>query len=167
MARLNIIGFLLLFSTTTFSQAFIGTVLDKTTNQPIAYAVVTSNNQKNICDSVGKFKLNSFSQPQQIIISCIGYYPLKTTLSTTLYLQPISNGLEEVVITGTLKEVRKSESPVPVEIFTPAFFKKNPSSCVFDALQNVNGVRPQLNCNICNTGDIHINGLEALYNGVD
>jgi len=163
MARLNIIGFLLLFSTTTFSQAFIGTVLDKTTNQPIAYAVVTSNNQKNICDSVGKFKLNSFSQPQQIIISCIGYYPLKTTLSTTLYLQPISNGLEEVVITGTLKEVRKSESPVPVEIFTPAFFKKNPSSCVFDALQNVNGVRPQLNCNICNTGDIHINGLEGPY----
>ena len=30
-------------------------------------------------------------------------------------------------------------------------------------LQNVNGVRPQLNCNICNTGDIHINGLEGPY----
>ncbi|MBC8643502.1 TonB-dependent receptor plug domain-containing protein [Flavobacterium lindanitolerans] len=30
-------------------------------------------------------------------------------------------------------------------------------------MQNVNGVRPQLNCNICNTGDIHINGLEGPY----
>ena len=30
-------------------------------------------------------------------------------------------------------------------------------------LQNVNGVRPQLNCNVCNTGDIHINGLEGPY----
>ena len=34
---------------------------------------------------------------------------------------------------------------------------------IFEALQNVNGVRPQLNCNICNTGDIHINGLEGPY----
>ncbi|WP_449435264.1 TonB-dependent receptor plug domain-containing protein [Pedobacter steynii] len=34
---------------------------------------------------------------------------------------------------------------------------------MFEALQNVNGVRPQLNCNICNTGDIHINGLEGPY----
>ena len=52
---------------------------------------------------------------------------------------------------------------VPVEIFTPTFFKKNPTPTIFDALQNVNGVRPQLNCNICNTGDIHINGLEGPY----
>ena len=27
----------------------------------------------------------------------------------------------------------------------------------------MNGVRPQLNCNVCNTGDIHINGLEGPY----
>ena len=27
----------------------------------------------------------------------------------------------------------------------------------------MNGVRPQSNCNICNTGDIHINGLEGPY----
>ena len=71
--------------------------------------------------------------------------------------------LNEVVVSGTLKQVRRSESPVPVEVYTPAFFKKNPTPSIFDALQNVNGVRPQLNCNVCNTGDIHINGLEGPY----
>jgi outer membrane receptor for ferrienterochelin and colicins len=71
--------------------------------------------------------------------------------------------LDEVVISGTMKEVSKSESPVPVEIYTPTLFKKNPTPSIFDALQNVNGVRPQLNCNVCNTGDIHINGLEGPY----
>ncbi len=71
--------------------------------------------------------------------------------------------LEDVVISGTLKPVKRLESPVPVEIYSPAFFKKNPTSNVFEALQSVNGVRPQLNCNICNTGDIHINGLEGPY----
>ncbi len=71
--------------------------------------------------------------------------------------------LEEVVISGTLKSVKRLETPVPVEIYTTAFLKKNPTSNLFEALQNVNGIRPQLDCNICNTGDIHINGLEGPY----
>ena len=71
--------------------------------------------------------------------------------------------LEEVVVTGTLKAVSRLESPVPVEVYTPTFLKKNPTPNIFEALQNVNGVRPQLNCNVCNTGDIHINGLEGPY----
>jgi len=74
-----------------------------------------------------------------------------------------TESLNEVVITGTLKPVCRLESPVPVEIYSPAFLKKNPTPNIFEALQNVNGVRPQLNCNVCNTGDIHINGLEGPY----
>lgn len=71
--------------------------------------------------------------------------------------------LEEVVISGTMKPVLRSESLVPVEVYTPTFLKKNPTSNVFEALQIVNGVRPQVNCSVCNTGDIHINGLEGPY----
>ncbi|SFN23139.1 outer membrane receptor for ferrienterochelin and colicins [Paenimyroides ummariense] len=71
--------------------------------------------------------------------------------------------LDEIVISGTMKPVLRSESLVPVEVYTPTFFKKNPTSNVFEALQIVNGVRPQVNCSVCNTGDIHINGLEGPY----
>ena len=62
-----------------------------------------------------------------------------------------------------MKEVSKQESPVPVEVYGFNFFKANPSPSVFESLQNINGVRPQLNCNVCNTGDIHVNGLEGPY----
>src|SRR5690606_13774661 len=78
-------------------------------------------------------------------------------------LQPSMESLEEMVVTGTLKPVSRLESPVPVEVYSPAFFKKNPTASIFEALQNVNGVRPQIICNVCNTGDIHINGLEGPY----
>lgn len=78
-------------------------------------------------------------------------------------LKSIFQEFDEVVVTGTMKEISKKESTVNVEVYSPAFFKKNPSPSVYDALQNINGVRPQLNCNICNTGDIHINGLEGPY----
>ena len=76
------------------------------------------------------------------------------------------NSLNEVVVSGTLKAVKRLESAVPVEVYSPVFFKKNPTASIYEALQNVNGVRPQLNCGVCNTGDIHINGLEGPYTSV-
>nr|WP_315253490.1 TonB-dependent receptor [uncultured Flavobacterium sp.] len=81
-------------------------------------------------------------------------------------LQSEENELNEVVVSGTLKAVKRLESAVPVEVYSPVFFKKNPTPSIYEALQNVNGVRPQLNCGVCNTGDIHINGLEGPYTSV-
>lgn len=71
--------------------------------------------------------------------------------------------LDEVVVTGTMKPMSRSDSPVSVEVITPELFRKNPSPTLFDAVGMVNGVRPQINCSVCNTGDIHINGMEGPY----
>ena len=69
--------------------------------------------------------------------------------------------VDEVIITGTLKPISKSKSPVPVEIYTKKFFEKNPTSNLLESISMVNGIRSQINCSVCNTGDIHINGLEG------
>ena len=98
-----------------------------------------------------------------LIYAFLNITVLSAQVKDTIPPERKSEALEEVVISGTLKPVSRLETPVPVEIYTTAFLKKNPTSNVFEALQNVNGVRPQLNCNICNTGDIHINGLEGPY----
>lgn len=106
-----------------------------------------------------------------LIVDQVGYASVrkkiqlapKENLLLDIPLTPIPTLVPDVVVTGTLKEVRKTESPVPVEVYTQTFFKKNPTPNIFEALQQINGVRPQLNCNICNTGDIHINGLEGPY----
>ena len=104
-----------------------------------------------------------------IIASFTGYKTQKRTITvssddTTINFElPESELLDEVVVTGTLKAVSRLESPVPVEVYTTEFLKKNPTPNIFEALQNVNGVRPQINCSVCNTGDIHINGLEGPY----
>jgi len=103
--------------------------------------------------------------------SCIGYNKMEKSVSIkdsenlilNFDLTNYAKTIDEVVITGTMKEVSRLESPVAVEVFTPTYFKKNPTPNIYEALQNVNGVRPQLNCQVCNTGDIHINGLEGPY----
>ena len=105
-----------------------------------------------------------------LIVSSIGYQTKFEKISLDSNQKLIknfslseNNSLEEIVISGTLRPVAKSNSPVPVEVYSNTFFKKNPTPSIFESLQNVNGVRPQLNCNVCNTGDIHINGLEGPY----
>ena len=114
---------------------------------------------------------NLNSGTYQVVASFLGYQTEKKTIKLNtnslvelnFTLREDAALMDEVVITGTLKEVNRLESPVPVEVYNPVFFKKNPTPNIYEALQNVNGVRPQLNCQVCNTGDIHINGLEGPY----
>lgn len=120
-------------------------------------------------DSLGKFRVKLPRGKSRIEISAVGYEKLFKTLhiygdtSLTFQLVPESSSLGEVVISGTARPVQRLESPVAVEVYSPAFLKKNPSPSMFESLQNINGVRPQINCSVCNTGDIHINGLEGPY----
>jgi outer membrane receptor for ferrienterochelin and colicins len=125
-----------------------------------------------VSDSTGAFQIDRVPfGAWQLEVSSVGFKPYKINISVDkeevlndVVLTPATeNALNEVVVSGTMKEVSKLESPVPVEVYTAKFFKANPVPSIFDALQNVNGVRPQLNCNVCNTGDIHINGLEGPY----
>ncbi|TKC07375.1 TonB-dependent receptor [Pedobacter frigoris] len=122
-------------------------------------------------DTVGNYTFERMKPGSyKVLVTAVGFRRLVKATTITegqnqldFDLSNLQNDLDEVVITGTLKEVKRLESPVPVEVYTAAYFKKNPTPNIFEALQNVNGVRPQLNCNICNTGDIHINGLEGPY----
>ena len=121
----------------------------------------------------GSFEINNVPiGSYTLVVSMVGYETIKreitindsqVNLSLDFELMEAISELEDIVVSGTLKEVSKLESPVPVEVYTKSFFKSNPTPSVFESLQNVNGIRPQLNCNVCNTGDIHINGLEGPY----
>lgn len=123
-------------------------------------------------DSTGSYGfINLPPGAYKIEASAVGFKKMIKTVTLTesgnvvldFDMSNFQNELNEVVVTGTLKEVNRLESPVPVEVYSYGYFRKNPTPSIFEALQNVNGVRPQLNCNICNTGDIHINGLEGPY----
>ncbi len=138
----------------------------------LPYASVIIDGKGQLTDSTGQFHFDSLnSGSKKLKVSFAGHHSIEkrisvlpdSTLSLSIELVNQEKSLDDVVITGTLKEVKRLESPVAVEVYSPAFFKKNPTPNMYDALQNINGVRPQLNCQVCNTGDIHINGLEGPY----
>jgi len=163
--------FIFILSQNLISQVpFVkGTVFSK--GQPLegASVIVTGSNKGTITDASGIFNLDiSGIKNPRIIISYLGYKSFIKKLNLKKLnlgniILKLDDQLDEVVISGTLKPVSRLDSPVPVEVYSQTFFKSNPTPSVFEALEIVNGVRPQLNCNVCSTGDIHINGQEGSY----
>lgn len=154
------------WSLTVQSQMLKGKVVSG--GQPLSGATVLAGKAHALSDTAGYFHI-PFSSRQAVVVTMMGYEPYRNTIAPAdtnellIELFPAANNMSEVVVTGTSRPVQRLQSPIAVEVYTPQFFKKNPTPSLFEAMQNVNGVRPQINCSVCNTGDIHINGLEGPY----
>ena len=68
-----------------------------------------------------------------------------------------------MVISGTLELIERKESPIPIAVYSSQFLNIVPAPSLVEATNQITGLRPQLNCSVCNTGDIHINGMEGAY----
>jgi len=160
--------FLLLIFSAVGQRTIHGEVVSMQTGEPVPGATIASKDSAHsvFCDAKGKF-LIKVPAGSSLLITAVGYEAKSITPGTKdniiISLMPNQKEMDAIVVTGTLKEVSRSASTIPVEVFTSKFFQKNPTPSLFEAVGLINGVRPQLNCNVCNTGDIHINGMEGPY----
>ena len=169
--KLNIILFVLFSIQTGFAQEHTvnGTVYSE--GEPLngASLRIKGTNLGTITNEKGYFSIKfSKKKNNQLIISYTGHKSKQIEIDPKdsdigKIILELYESLEEIVISGTLKPVSKLNSPVAVEVYSQSFFKANPSPSIFESLESINGIRPQLNCNVCNTGDIHINGQEGSY----
>ena len=152
--------------------ALTGRVLSQGRPLPFASVRLEGTRIGVAANAEGMYRIEDISSGTwTVVASMVGFVPFEqlvevrgggvTELNFNLEARP--EAIEEVVISGTMKEVSKLASTVPVEVYSPAYFQANPTSSLYDALECVNGVRPQMNCSICNTGDIRIQGLEGPY----
>jgi len=149
-----------------------GIVTDGSGPVPAAQIIISPLGKSVAADANGVYEVDAVPYGNyELIVSTVGLKTVRkkitvsnaTPVIVNVVLQEDTQALDEVVITGTMKEVSRSDSPIPVEIITPKLFRKNPTPSLFEAVGMINGVQPQLNCNVCNTGDIHINGMEGPY----
>ena len=174
MFRIIILVVSIVTFSSTFSQevTLSGSVTSENSPAPFVNIYLKNTELGTSSNENGWYELKNIPPGKYTLIaSTIGYIPFSQSIVVkkeqeqfiNIDLKPSIESLDEMVVTGTMKPVSRLESPVPVEVYKPSFFKKNPTASIFEALQNVNGVRPQINCSVCNTGDIHINGLEGPY----
>lgn len=130
-------------------------------------------NAGTLTDSLGQSMLDNLPVGEHDIeVSFVGFFTQKKTVNIqagqteSLVFNLTAQTLEAVVVTGTMREMRRSESPIPVEVVSSKLFLRNPTANLFESVGMVSGVQPVINCNVCNTGDIQINGIEGAYTQV-
>lgn len=70
--------------------------------------------------------------------------------------------LGELVVTGTMRETYVKNSPVKVEVVKVEQLSPGKTSAnLMDLVANINGLSTQLNCGVCGTNAIRINGVEG------
>lgn len=135
-----------------FAQNINGVIRDAENNPLFGVTIFNSSNTKNeISDVNGNFSIESSNEENKLIISHVGYISKKINIESSGkpidigYIMLKNNSLDEIVISGTLREVSKLKSVVPIELYSSDFFKSTPKTSFFEAIEAVNGVRSQLN----------------------
>ena len=141
---------------------------------PLATVYIPALDKGGTTDSLGLVDLSDLPQGlYEVTASYVGYFPQQKAISVEsgthlenciFHLTP--QVLDEVVVTGNMRETRRSESAIPVEVISSRLFLRNPTPNLFESVGMLSGVQPVLNCNVCNTGDIQINGMQGVYTQV-
>ena len=152
----------------------------KSESGTLGYASVSLLNSENgvISDVNGYFEIEiDLSKDNTLLISYIGHVSKKISLTNKnlnfnnliVYLEEDINGLNEIVVTGTLKDEYVTESPVKVNVITAKkinSFLPSAGSNITKIVQLINGAQEVIACGVCYTNSISINGLEGPYTSV-
>ena len=131
-----------------------------------------------IADENGEFVLQvNPTIHKTLFVSFLGHISQKISLENSslnlnnlkIILEEDINGLNEVVVTGTLKDEYVIESPVKVNVITSKkinSFLPSAGANITEIVQLVNGAQEVIACGVCYTNSISINGLEGPYTSV-
>lgn len=152
----------------------------KSESGTLGYASVSLLNSENgvIADGNGYFEIEiDLLKDNNLLISYIGHVSKKISLTNKnlnfnnliIYLEEDINGLNEIVVTGTLKDEYVTESPVKVNVITAKkinSFLPSAGTNITKIVQLINGAQEVIACGVCYTNSISINGLEGPYTSV-
>ena len=172
--------FIFLFPIYIYSQSteIKGTVNSDFGLLSYASVIVLDSDLGVIADENGNFNLKlDLSVHKTLLITFLGYVPKKISLnnpsldlnSLKIILEEDINGLNEVVVTGSLKEEYVTDSPVKVNVITSKkinSFIPSAGANITEIVQLVNGAQEVIACGVCYTNSISINGLEGPYTSV-
>ena len=118
------------------SRIIKGVVKNAETNEALNQASIKSQIAGVLTNKNGEFTIKVDDSTSNIYISSTGFQSdsiavLPTVSDYSIYLKQAFNQLDEIVISGTMRSVTRLNSPIPVEVYTPALFKKKPNRHTF------------------------------------
>jgi outer membrane receptor for ferrienterochelin and colicins len=158
------------------AQSILTGVIDDG-QQPVPFANISVKgyNIGTYSNESGEFILKGVPQgKQELLVSSVGYKQLEKTIevpdgqqiSLNLELQKSFEELEEVVITGTRNETKRSESPVIVGVIDKKSLETVQANTLADGLNFQSGLRMETDCQTCGYSQLRMNGLGGAYSQI-
>lgn len=105
-------------------------------------------------------RLGSRSESVEVAIPSRGWLEVEVVLhGSAVELAPL-------VVTGTLSETRVEDSPVKVDVVSARVLSRHAATSLMDGVGRINGLYPQVDCGVCYTNNIRINGMEGPYTAI-
>ncbi|SHE60240.1 outer membrane receptor for ferrienterochelin and colicins [Fodinibius roseus] len=172
---LRLLGLLFFLLFTSSAQAQNGTIRGTVSSEGEAVAganVTLVETQKGTStDANGRFLLTNIEPgAYRLVVSAVGFARHQKKITVTkdtqqtlaIRLKRKVEELDQVVVTGTMRETYVKESPVKVSVINARRLQQGKtSSNIMDLIGSVNGLSTQLNCGVCGTNAIRINGVEG------
>ncbi len=142
--------------------------------QPVAYATVQiAGSQRGVvADADGRFLFVGLDEGSYtLLFSAQGYGAVEREVAVggplfTVTLSPDPVALEAITVTGTMKATTVSASPVKVNVVPEAVLQRNATNNLVETISFVNGIYQQVDCGVCYTNNLRINGMEGPYTAV-
>ena len=128
-----------------------------------------------LSDAAGRYRLSVPAGEKAVIrVSTLGYGAVERSVTVAagetvrldVELATAAMALDPIVVTGTMRETRVSRSPVKVEVVSGRYLQRSASQSLAESIRYVNGLYEQVDCAVCYTNSIRINGMEGPYTAV-
>ncbi len=152
------------------AQTVVGTVTSAGEAVPLATVRLAGTSFGTAADANGRFRLE-LPEPgtYTVAVSAVGFDPAEQVITASegeavqiaVELSTATYEAGLVVVTGTMQESGLRESPVKVDVLPARFLEAVPSVNIMDAVERVNGLYQQIDCGVCYTNNIRINGMDG------
>ena len=152
----------------------VGTVISDGEVLPWATIQLKGTQLGTTTDEAGKYILEAPFGTYTVVCKSIGYKSVEkvVTLNNSLPLQLNFQldedvmGLEQVVVTGTRTDKRRTDSPVIVNLINSKTLDNVVATNLSEGLRFQPGLRIETDCQTCNYTQLRINGLQGGYSQI-
>ncbi|EPR72248.1 TonB-dependent receptor [Winogradskyella psychrotolerans RS-3] len=140
---------------------------------PFANIYIEDNSKGTLSDNNGNFIIKDLKAGTYIIVA--SFTGIKTeTKRVSITTDNVyvtfdlvnKNNLDEVVITGTRTEKRRTDSPVIVNLINSETLEQVVATDLSEGLRFQPGLRVEMDCQTCNYSQIRMNGLQGGYSQI-
>ncbi|MGM0545772.1 MAG: TonB-dependent receptor, partial [Bacteroidota bacterium] len=126
-------------------------------------------------DEDGTFIIEDIaSGTYELTVSAVGFWTHTQEVSVQkdelinleISLKPKTQQLDQVVVTGTMRETFVKESPVKVQVVSNEHLTKTGANNFMESVNFLNGLYQEVSCGVCETNSVRINGMDGPYTAV-